>query len=570
MAGVLKRAVRPSWWAGSRATPSSTALNVPGDISLQDSCQPVRMNRSGVAMSLISTQFGRRHLQTLLTFSFLWFPSLVFGGDLASFEQRVTEHTLPNGWTFIMVERPIAPVFAFMTRVNVGSAQEGAGVTGLAHMFEHMAFKGTPRLGTTNYAEEQPALKALERAYLAYQDARLRSASDAQEVERLYAAFKHTQRAAAQFVKKNEFGDIVEREGGVAVNAFTGTDVTGYFYALPANKVELFCYLESERFLHPVFREFYEERDVVMEERRLRTESRPIGRLLEQFTATAFTAHPYHHPVIGYASDVQSYTMTDAQRFYETYYVPSNMVTAIVGDVDPTTLMPLLEKYFGRIPRGSPPPPLRTVEPPSTAEKIVTLNDSSQPFYLEGYHKPAVTHEDQPVFDAIDDVLTNGRTSRLHRALIRDKRIAVSAGAYGAYPGEQYPHLWVAYAVPARGVANETVQQALREEFHRLKTEDVTDEELAKFRTRAKASLMFSLKSNLGLAMSLTDYHTLFGDWRELFRSIKRFDQVTAADVRRVATRTFTASNRIVAQIQTIAPPPASKPTAPVRAKDSP
>ena len=514
-------------------------------------------------MSFISPPFRRKSLPTLLAFSFLWFPSFVFGIDLASFEERVTEHTLPNGWTFILVERPIAPVFAFMTRVNVGSAHEGAGVTGLAHMFEHMAFKGTPRLGTVNYTEEQHALEAVERAYLAYQDARLRSTSEAQEVDRLYADFKLKQRAAAQFVKKNEFGDIVEREGGVAVNAFTGTDVTGYFYALPANKVELFCYLESERFLHPVFREFYEERDVVMEERRLRTESRPIGRLLEQFVATAFTAHPYHHPVIGYASDVQSYTMTDARRFYETYYVPSNVVTAIVGDVDPRTLIPLLEHYFGRIPRGSPPPPLRTVEPPSTAEKIVTLNDPSQPFYLEGYHKPAVTHEDQPVFDAIDDVLTNGRTSRLSRALIRDKRLAVATGSYGAYPGEQYPHLWVAYAVPARGVANDAVQQALREEFDRLKTEDVTDEELAKFRTRAKASLIFSLNNNLGLAMRLTDYHALFGDWRELFRSLERFEQVTAADIRRVANQTFTASNRIVAQIETTAPPLASEPTAP-------
>ena len=290
----------------------------------------------------------------------------------------------------------------------------------------------------------------------------------------LWNVYKSKQRAAATFVKKNEFSDVVEREGGVAVNAFTSADVTGYFYALPANKIELFCYLESERFLHPVFREFYEERDVVMEERRMRTESRPVGRLIEQFVATAFTAHPYHHPVIGYASDIQSYTMTDAETFFETYYVPSNMVTAIVGDIHPETLIPLLETYFGRIPGGPKPPPLRTVEPPSIAEKVVRIQDPSQPFYLEGYHKPAATHPDQPVFDAIDDILTNGRTSRFYRSLVRDKQIAVDAGAYGAYPGEKYPHLWVAYAVPARGVSNETVQHAIREELDRLKTEEVS------------------------------------------------------------------------------------------------
>ena len=491
----------------------------------------------------------------------LAFPALGFSQSLEAFEQRVTEHTLKNGWTFILVERPVAPVFAFMTRVNVGSVQEGAGVTGLAHMFEHMAFKGTPRLGTKNYEKEKHALQELEQAYLAYQQAKFDPQSDKPLVEKLFEIFKHKQKAAAQFVKKNEFGDIIEREGGVSLNAFTSADVTGYFYALPSNKVELFAYLESERFLHPVFREFYEERDVVMEERRMRTESRPVGRLLEQFTATSFMAHPYHHPVIGYASDIQSYTMTDAQEFYDTYYVPTNMVTAVVGDINPQTLIPLLEKYFGRIPSSPKSPALRTVEPPSNAEKIITLKDPSQPFYLEVYHKPSISHKDQPVFDAIDDILTNGRTSRFYRALVRDKKIAVAAGSYGAYPGEKYPHVWVAYAVPGRGIENATVQQAIRHELERLKTEDVTDEELAKFRTRAKAHLIYSLQSNLGLAMSLTDYHTLFGDWRELFRYIERFDTVTKADIRRVAKQTFQESNRVVAQIETVPPKtPATRP----------
>ena len=197
--------------------------------------------------------------------------------DLGSFEQRVTQHTLKNGWTFILVERPVAPVFSFITRVNVGSAQEGAGQTGLAHMFEHMAFKGTPRIGTKDFQAEQGALMALEEAYQAYQTEKLSRKADPEKVKSLYETFKQRQQEASKYVIKNEFGDIIEREGGVALNAFTGADVTGYFYSLPANKVELFAYLESERFLQPVFREFYEERDVVMEERRLRTESQPFG-----------------------------------------------------------------------------------------------------------------------------------------------------------------------------------------------------------------------------------------------------------------------------------------------------
>ena len=481
--------------------------------------------------------------------------TVAFAQDLGSFEQHVTQHTLKNGWTFILVERPVAPVFSFITRVNVGSAQEGAGRTGLAHMFEHMAFKGTPRIGTKNYPAEKVALVKLEESYQAYQMEKLSRKADPEKVKSLYDTFKQRQREASQYVIKNEFGDIIEREGGVALNAFTGADVTGYFYSLPANKVELFAYLESERFLHPVFREFYEERDVVMEERRLRTESQPFGRLLEQFVATAFMAHPYQHPVIGHASDIQTYTMTDAKQFYETHYVPSNMVTAIVGDIQAKAVIPLLEKYFGRIPAGSLPPPIRTVEPASITEKIVILQDPSQPLYLEGYHKPAATDVDQPVYDAIDDILTNGRTSRLFRSLVRDKQVAVSVGAYGAYPGDKYPHLWLAYGVPGRGVSNQTVQQALREEFDKLKTQDVSDEELARFRTRAKAGLLRSLKNNLGLAMHMTDYHMLFGDWRELFRYITRFDHVTKADIRRVAKAMFQPTNRIVGMIETVPPP---------------
>ena len=164
-------------------------------------------------------------------------------------------------------------------------------------------------------------------------------------------------------------------------------------------------------------------------------------------------------------------------------------------------------------------------------------------------------------FDAIDDILTNGRTSRFYRSLVRDKKIAVSAGSFGAYPGEKYPHMLMAYAVPARGISNDTVQKAIREELERLKIEDVTDAELAKFRTRAKAGLIKSLGSNLGLAMSLTDYHMIFGDWRELFRYIERFDTVTKSDIRRVAQQTFQASNRVVAKIKTNSP--AHRPTQP-------
>jgi predicted Zn-dependent peptidase len=471
--------------------------------------------------------------------------------DLASFEERTTVHVLDNGWTFIIHERPGAPVFSFSTQADVGSAQEVPGITGLAHMFEHMAFKGTPNIGTRDYEAEKRALEAVEEAYQAYNRERLSPQPDQEKLEKLLAEFRQKQEEAAQYVVQNEFDEIIDAAGGVGLNAGTGADMTIYFYSLPANKVELFAYLESERFLHPVFREFYVERDVVQEERRMRTESQPIGRLVEQFVSAAFAAHPYGQPVVGHMSDLQSFTVTDAEQFFRTYYVPSNLVTSVVGSVTASELIPVLEKYFGRVPTGSPPPPLRTVEPPQTAEKIVIMKDPAQPFYLEGYHKPAVTHPDQAIFDAIDDVLSNGRTSRLYRSLVRDKQIALSTQSFSGFPGQKYPHLWAAYAMPARGITNEQVRDAIREEIERLKNEDVTDEELDRFKTRARADLIRGLGSNQGLANQLVSYQTLFGDWRELFRYLDKLEAVTKEDIRRVANETFRDSNRTVAMIVT-------------------
>ena len=471
--------------------------------------------------------------------------------DLAAFEKRTTVRVLDNGWTFIIVERPVAPVFTFATYVNVGAAQERPGITGLAHMFEHMAFKGTPQLGTSDYEAEAAAIVEMEAAYQAYLEARLAGTTDPEELERLRQDFKEKEEQADAYVISDAFSEVLNREGATGLNAFTNSDFTGYFYSLPANRFELFAYLESSRFLAPVYREFYKERDVVQEERRLRTESNPIGRLIEQFVATAFVAHPYKNPVVGHMSDLQSFTLTDADAFFRTWYVPANMVTAIVGDVDAEAVLPVIERYFGRVSAGPEPPALRTVEPPQIGEKTVVIEDTAQPIYVEGYHKPAQTHPDQPVWDVVDDVLSNGRTSRLYRSLVRDKKIAAQAGSFSSFPGSKYPTLWIAFAIPSPGIANEEVRDAIRAEIERLKTEDLGEDDLARAKTRAKAGLLRSLRNNFGLANNLAQWHTLFGDWRELFRYIDRIEAVTAADVRRVVSETLVDSNRTVGMIVT-------------------
>jgi predicted Zn-dependent peptidase len=414
-----------------------------------------------------------------------------------------------------------------------------------------MAFKGTDTIGTRDYAAEKLALEGVEKAYAAYDGERHRRVGgDPARLAELEKAWRGAMADADRYVVRNELGEIIDREGGVGLNASTGSDSTTYYYSMPANRVELWAYLESERFLKPVMREFYKERDVVMEERRMRVDSQPIGRAIEQFLAAAFAAHPYGQPGIGWPSDLTSFSATDAQAFFERYYVPADMVVAVVGDVRPESVMPILERYFGRLPARPAPDPLRTVEPPQGAEREVILHDPAQPLYIEGYHKGSSLDPDDVVYDVISDLLSTGRTSRLYRSLVRDKQIAADSGGFGGFPGDKYPNLFVLYAFPTPGHTPQDVQRGVREEIERLKNEDVSEEELRMVRTRAKANLVRQLDSNQGLASQLATYEARLGDGQELFRYVDRIDRVTAADIRRVASATFVEPNRTVAIVE--------------------
>jgi len=479
--------------------------------------------------------------------------------DLASFEERVTMKTLPNGLTVIILRRPEAPVFSFFTMVDTGSAQDPLSKTGLAHMMEHMAFKGTPDIGTTDYAEEKVALAKVEETYAAYEAERIkRVGRDPQKLAQLQKEWQDAIAAADKFVIKNQFGEIVESHGGVGMNAFTTYDETGYMYSMPSNMIELWAAIESDRFANPVMRDFYKERNVVMEERRMRTDSSPTGRLVEQFLGTAFDANPYHRPTIGYASDLQAFSATDAANFFHQYYLPSNMVIALVGDLDPDHVMPIIERYFGQIPARPKPVELTTVEPPQNSVREVKLNDPAQPFYVEGYHRPSYLDPDDAVYDAITDILSNGRTSRMYRALVRDQKIAAAAAGFSGLPGTKYPHLFAFYGVPLPGHTNQEIQKAIQDEIVKLKTQDVTDEELQMFKTRTKADLIRGLASNEGLAQQLAIYQTRYGDWRELFRYLDKVDKVTKADIRRVANKVFQDDNRTIGTIETTPGPAAA------------
>jgi predicted Zn-dependent peptidase len=306
-------------------------------------------------------------------------------------------------------------------------------------------------------------------------------------------------------------------------------------------------------------REFYKERNVVIEERRMRTDSNPIGRLLEQFITAAYQAHQYHRPTIGWMSDLNSFSATEALDFFHTYYIPSNMVVAVVGDVKASEAMPIIEKYFGRIKSVEKPDERTTTEPPQNSERRVVLHEVSQPVYLEGYHRPDYRSKDDAVYDSIADLVSNGRTSRLYRALVRDKKLASDSAGFTGLPGNKYPHLFAFYAIPLPGHKPDDMASAIHAELERLKNEDITDDELKMIKTRAKANLLRGLDNNAGLASQLATYQSRYDDWRELFRTVDRIEQVTKADIRRVAAQTFVASNRTVGIIETASPNGAQK-----------
>lgn len=478
--------------------------------------------------------------------------------DLKEFEKRVTEFTLPNGLHFIVLERHDAPVVSFHTYVNVGSVDDPKGKTGLAHMFEHIAFKGTDTIGTTNWPAEKAALAEVERAYDALEAQQNKVGTpDPKKIEALEADVEKAMEKADSFVEENRYPQIIEENGGVGMNAQTQEDSTEYFYNFPANRVELWFYLESARFLHPVTRQFYKERSVVREERRMRTESSPEGKIFEATLATAMIAHPYREPTVGWGSDIDNLRAADAEAFFAKYYVPSNMTIAIVGDVQPAKIKALAAEYFGRLAKKPTPPPVTTVEPKQEGQRRVEVASTTQPIELLAYHRPDQQDPDDPVFDVIADILSGGRTSLIYTDLVRDKRLSLDAGAGPSMPGSKYPNLFYFYLVPAQGHTADENEKELDSVIEKFKNTLVDDATLARTKTKTRAGLIRQLDSNSGLASLLSEYYANYGDWRKLFTSIDDIDKVTAADVQRVARKYLTRDNRTVASTYTPAQGPA-------------
>jgi len=480
--------------------------------------------------------------------------------NLADLEKRITEFTLPNGLHFIVLERHSAPVFAGLSFVNAGAANDPSGKAGIAHMFEHMAFKGTPSIGSKNYAAEKAALDALEKTYDALEEERRKGPrADKAKITKLEADVKAAIDKTFTHVDQDAFTRMVEENGAVGLNAGTSMDSTVYFMSLPANRLEMWFMLEADRFINPVFREFYKERGVVRNEYAMRIESDPQGQLVTALMNTAFADSPYHVGYAGIPSDIENLRVADALAFRKTYYVPGNITVVVAGDVDPKEVKALATKYFGPMPAGPLPPPVITKEQPQRGEKRVAIETESQPMVAIGYKRPDALNADDPIFDVISGILSQGRTGRLYKELVEEKKLALGAAAYATFPGGKQDNLYIIFMVPNSGKTIEELEKATYEIVERLKKEPVDDATLKRVKINVRAGLIRGLNSNMGMANALAAAHVGYGNWRKLYSQLDELDKITAADVQRVMKTYFTATGRTVAYMSPATKAPATK-----------
>ena len=481
------------------------------------------------------------HFWKIFCFFLVVFPSV----SSAGLADRVQEHRFANGLTLLVVERHDAPTLAAYITLRVGSVDESSENRGVAHLLEHMLFKGTTTLGTSNYRREKPLLAAIEAAGAEYDRLRLAPQLNAPRIAELEAQLKTLQDQRRQFDVPQEVAELYAKNGGVGYNAFTSKDLTSYVIELPANKLELWAAIEADRMSNAVFRDFYTERQVVMEERRRSCDSDPDDLLYENLLTTAFILHPYRHPIIGWMSDVDHLSLEKTRAFHDRYYVPANTVIALVGDIDFTGAKELVERYFGRIPAGSPAAPVVAIEPEQQGEKRAVINFDAEPRVMIAFHKPTLPSRDDYIFDLLNGLLGEGRTSRLYQSLVVKEQQAANISTFTA-PGSRYANLFVISATPRAPHTSQEVEAAVYRELKRLADEEVSAEELERVRNRLRVDFLRNLQQNSELAHMLTYYQSVAGDWRYLVRYDEELASITPAELQIAARRYFAPENRTV------------------------
>lgn len=467
--------------------------------------------------------------------------------DLKEFEKRVSAFTLANGLQFIVAERRDTPVVSFHTYVPTGSVEDPGGRTGLAHMIEHMAFKGTESIGTRDWAAEKKALDAIEEAHDRLEAERGKPQPDTGKVGAAQIAVNRAIAAAQTYVKPGEYRRILEENGAVNITAAVTFDSSEYSYSLPSNRLELWFLMESQRLQRPVFREFYREREAMLEEFKERIETNVQGRLQHALRATAMMAHPYRNPSLGWPGDIANLRMRDAREFFDRYYVPGNIKIAIAGDVDTAEVRRLAERYFGGMPARPLPPVAATAEPAQAGPKTVAVEGGVPPLLMVAYHRPDQYQDDDAVLDVLQFALAGSRSGLLFRTLVDEQKTSLGAQCLSTFPGGRYPSLFAILASTAPGRTLEDNQKAIEELIQRIVTEGIDQASLDRAKVQIRAGFLSRLDTNPGMAYLLAAHQGVYQDWRRMFASLETFSRVTSAEIRSAARRYFTAGNRTTA-----------------------
>ncbi|HOD32070.1 MAG TPA: pitrilysin family protein [Holophaga sp.] len=480
---------------------------------------------------------------------------IVSAASLGAQAIPVKEHVLKNGLRVLLVERPGQATIGTAWAAHAGSANERPGITGAAHLLEHMMFKGSQVIGTTDIAKDreldakQDALyaeitkeldllrvKQLRGEIADLHDPKVRSPRHQQLVEELAKAVK----AQQDLLRKGEFDVAYTEIGAPNTNAFTSNDVTAYILTIPANRLEFWAWMESDRLNTPVFREFYAERDVVNDERRL-SEARPTGRFEEAFQSVVWQAHPYSWPVVGWGSDISTITRAELTDFFKRNYAPNNVTLSLVGGFKASEVLPLLERYFGRIPANpAGAPVVKTLEPKQVAPTRMVAEADTPPSARIVWKTVAQAHKDQCALDLLGRVLS-GASGRLNKALVLDQKVALGVG--GFHRPQKFGGTFTVAGMASQGQSPENVEKALLQEVERIQKEGITEEELQKAKNQAIAGLYRGQGDNLELATALAQADAISG-YRSLLDLPARTNAVTREDVQRVAQAYLTPEGR--------------------------
>lgn len=455
----------------------------------------------------------------------------------------VVSYTLKNGLHLLILEKKFVPTVSFTMTFKVGNVDGAPGKTGLAHLFEHMAFKGTKTINSAGYEKEKLLLEKVEEAAKAMIAEESKQTPEPAKLEELRRKLAEAEEEADKLMVKDEYRKLYSELGESGMNAGTSTDYTEYVVSLPSNRLETWMILESDRFKNAVLREFYRERSVVMEELRM-GESDPNRLLWQKLFANAFQAHPYHNPTIGWMDDLKRLTRADADEFFKTFYAPNNATLAVVGDVKPEEVIKLAEKYFSSWAHRPLPERNYTKEPPQNSEKRINVFFKAKPALRLGFHNPGYDDPDIYGLIMLSEILSNGKTSRFYRNLVEGKQLALYAGSYPSAPGNRYPSLFVMMAAPKAPHTVEEVEDAIMEELARLAKEPPTQWEMDKVLNNYEAGLVRQLESNSGLSSSLANSQQILGDWKFDWKVTDELRKLTPGDISRIAAKYFTRDNK--------------------------